>query len=128
MRSGSEAGSYLRLTDSCTTQREAQGPSRTCNESEEEEEEEDQPVVHTPHEAAIGLLINPSFTGSQRSASLIVPYPSVDSGEEGFKQTNLVQILDATLKPTFKKSQCQPCVEELSLATTVQLTTWVPRS
>ena len=35
--SGSEAGSYLRLTDSCITQRKAQGPSRTCNESKEEE-------------------------------------------------------------------------------------------
>ena len=32
----SEAGSYLRLIDSCISQ--AQGPSRTCNESEEEEE------------------------------------------------------------------------------------------
>ena len=34
------AGSYLRLTDSCITQLKAQGPSRTCNESQEEEEEE----------------------------------------------------------------------------------------
>ena len=31
-------GSYLRLIDSCITQRKAQGPSRTCNESKEEEE------------------------------------------------------------------------------------------
>jgi len=38
--SGSEAGSYLRLIDSCITQLKAQGPSRTCNESKEEEEEE----------------------------------------------------------------------------------------
>jgi len=36
---GNEAGSYLRLIDSCITQLEAQGPSRTCNESEEEEED-----------------------------------------------------------------------------------------
>jgi len=36
--SGSEAGSYLRLTDSCITQLKAQGPFRTCNESKEEEE------------------------------------------------------------------------------------------
>jgi len=35
-----EAGSYLRLIDSCITQSKAQGPSRTCNESKEEEEEE----------------------------------------------------------------------------------------
>ena len=31
--SGSEAGSYLRLTDCCITQLKAQGPSRTCDES-----------------------------------------------------------------------------------------------
>ena len=36
---GTEAGSYLRLVDSCITQLKAQGPSRTCNESKEEEEE-----------------------------------------------------------------------------------------
>ena len=35
-----EAGSYLRRTDSCITQLQAQGPSRTCNESKEEEEED----------------------------------------------------------------------------------------
>ena len=35
---GSEAGSYFRLIDSCITQLKAQGPSRTCNESQEEEE------------------------------------------------------------------------------------------
>jgi len=29
--------SYLMLIDSCITQRKAQGPSRTCNESKEEE-------------------------------------------------------------------------------------------
>ena len=38
----SEAGSYLRLIDSCITQLKARGPSRTCNESKEEEEEEPQ--------------------------------------------------------------------------------------
>ena len=35
---GTEAGSYLRLIDSCITQLKAQGPSRTCNASKEEEE------------------------------------------------------------------------------------------
>ena len=39
MCSGSEAGSYLRLKDSCTTQLKAHGPSMTCNESNEEEED-----------------------------------------------------------------------------------------
>ena len=34
-----EAGSYLRLIDSCITQLKAQGPSRTCNESKEEDAE-----------------------------------------------------------------------------------------
>ena len=33
-----EAGSYLRLIDSCMTQLKAQGPSGICNESKEEEE------------------------------------------------------------------------------------------
>jgi len=36
MCSGTEAGSYLRLIDSCITQLNAQGPSMTCNESKEE--------------------------------------------------------------------------------------------
>ena len=39
MNPATEAGSYLRLIDSCITQLKAQGPSRTCNESKEEEEE-----------------------------------------------------------------------------------------
>jgi len=34
-----EAGSNLRLIDSCITQLKTQGPSRTCNESKEEEED-----------------------------------------------------------------------------------------
>jgi len=42
---GSEAGSYLRLIDSCITQLKAQRPSRTCNESKEEEEEEDTDLI-----------------------------------------------------------------------------------
>ena len=37
MCSGSEAGSYLRLIDSCITQLTVQRPSRTCNESKEED-------------------------------------------------------------------------------------------
>jgi len=37
MCSGSEAGSYLRLIDSCITQLIAQRLSRTCNESKQEE-------------------------------------------------------------------------------------------
>jgi len=34
---GTEAGSYLRLIDSCITHLKAQRPSRTCNERKEEE-------------------------------------------------------------------------------------------
>ena len=41
MCSGSEAGSYLRLMNSCITQLEAQGPSRTWNEITDDDEEED---------------------------------------------------------------------------------------
>ena len=33
-----DAGSYSRLIDSCTTQLKAEGPSRTCTESKEEEQ------------------------------------------------------------------------------------------
>ena len=40
---GVETGSYLRLIDSCITWLKAQGPSRTCNESNEEEEEVEGP-------------------------------------------------------------------------------------
>ena len=45
---GTEAGSYLRLIDCCTTQLKAQGPSkfRTCNESKEEEEKDFLPGQH----------------------------------------------------------------------------------
>ena len=39
MCSGFEAGSHLRLIDGCITQLKAQGPSRTCNESQKEEED-----------------------------------------------------------------------------------------
>ena len=45
MCSGSEAGSYLRLIDSCITQLKAQGPSRTCNESKEEEKKVLHPIL-----------------------------------------------------------------------------------
>jgi len=47
--SGSEAGSYLRLIDSCITQLKAQRISRTCNESEEEEEEEGEGTRRPPN-------------------------------------------------------------------------------
>jgi len=47
MCSGSEAGSYLRLIDSCITQLKAQGPSRTCNESKEEKKKTECGVVMT---------------------------------------------------------------------------------
>jgi len=36
---GTEAGSYLRLIDSCVTQLKAQGPSRTCNKRKEEKKD-----------------------------------------------------------------------------------------
>jgi len=48
--SGSEAGSYLRLIDSCITQL-TQGPSRTCTEIKEEEEKK----VGVPHGALRGF-------------------------------------------------------------------------
>ena len=48
MCGGSGAGSYLRLIDSCITQLKAEGPSRTCNESQEEAEETRGPGETTP--------------------------------------------------------------------------------
>ena len=42
---GSEAGSYLRLIDSCITQFKAQGPPRACSESKEEEEKKVPPYL-----------------------------------------------------------------------------------
>ena len=38
MCGGSEVGSYLRRIDSCITQLTAEGPAKTCTESEEERE------------------------------------------------------------------------------------------
>jgi len=49
MCSGSEAGSYLRLIDSCITQFKAQGPSWTCNESREDEEGVRMSLETTPY-------------------------------------------------------------------------------
>jgi len=49
MCGGSEAGSYVRLIDSCITQLKAQGISRTCNESKDEEDgEEEEEEDHRP--------------------------------------------------------------------------------
>ena len=53
---GTEAGSYLKLTDCCITQLKAHGPSRTCNESKEEEEEGNTPV-ELPNKIALGRVM-----------------------------------------------------------------------
>jgi len=50
MCSGSEAGSYLRLIDSCISKIKAQGPSRTCNESKEEYREHREVGAHRLHD------------------------------------------------------------------------------
>ena len=51
---GSEAGAYLRLVDTCITQRKAQGPFRTWNESQKEEQrilqDGDSVIGREPHE------------------------------------------------------------------------------
>ena len=51
-----EAGSCLRLIDSCTTQLKAQGPSRTCNESKEEEEDSGPELAPKSHAPCGGLI------------------------------------------------------------------------
>ena len=45
VRAGSGAGSYSRLIDSCITQLNARGPSRSWNESKEEEEKEEEKIL-----------------------------------------------------------------------------------
>ena len=52
-----EAGSYLRLIDSCITQLKAQGPSWTCNESKEEERSTWRMVSTTLAETASALSV-----------------------------------------------------------------------
>ena len=67
--SGSEAGSYLRLTDSCITQLKAQGPSRTCNESKEEEcEGAGRPPRHVSPEGTRGAWAVRETSPRSRSA------------------------------------------------------------
>ena len=51
---GTDAGSYLRLIDACITQRKAQGPYRTCNESKEQEEEEEEEEVSAQSHPRLG--------------------------------------------------------------------------
>ena len=60
MCSGSKAGSYMRLIDSCITQLKAQESSRTCNESEiEEGEEEEELGTHKPVKAKSWQWLEP---------------------------------------------------------------------
>jgi len=60
MCGGTEAGSYLRLIDSCITQLKAQGPARTCNESKEKKKKKKSPgrVLESrrPHGSRAGAL------------------------------------------------------------------------
>jgi len=69
-----EAGSYLRLMDSCITQLKAQGPSRTCNESNEEEEEE---AIHPACRGYVDTQLNGSYT--------LKPSPSQDCWRGGWR-------------------------------------------
>ena len=62
MWSGSEEGSYVRLIDSCITQLKAQGPSRTCNESQEDEEKKKRPRARLRRlPRLVGFLIQGFF-------------------------------------------------------------------
>jgi hypothetical protein len=55
-----EAGSYLRPTDSRITQLKAQGSSRTCNGSKEEEAERKELIAANMHDAySVGASIQP---------------------------------------------------------------------
>jgi len=55
--SGSEAGSYLRLIDSCATQLKAQGPSRTCNKSKKKKKGSDLQLLHRNEQRFRGGLV-----------------------------------------------------------------------
>ena len=65
-----EAGSYLRLIDPCITQLEAQGPSRTFNESKEEEAEEE--VFFSPNIRARLRLISASASSTSLHSHVTV--------------------------------------------------------
>ena len=85
MCSGSEAGSYLRLTDSCITQLKAQGPSRTCNESEEEEDE-------ATWEGCRDLLATPCHLAHRFGASGPVSAPGHEAGRKVASFADLVYL------------------------------------
>ena len=71
------AGSYLRLTDSCITHLEAQGPSRTCNESKEEEEKHHR-GGEQPASVAVGTCfrINKQAPGREQAEMGVFAPPS----------------------------------------------------
>ena len=60
---GTEAGSYLRLIDSCITQLKVQGPSRTCNEKQKRKK---------------GSKENSTLSPWPRPPSLMQREPSID--------------------------------------------------
>ena len=66
-----EAGSYLRLIDSCITQLKSPGPSRTCNESNEEEEKHSGAVAPTSFRGGLilhSVAVLNLYHGSRRRA------------------------------------------------------------
>jgi len=65
-----EAGSCLRCVDSCITQLKAQGPSRTCNESNEEEEERDCALTKVSAARRSRIFLCTLVAGPKRSLSL----------------------------------------------------------
>ena len=73
---GTEAGSYLRLIDSCITQLKAQGPSRTCNESKEEE-------VSTRWSTTLSSKVNLYHAinlRALRGENLVTQHPGIEGG------------------------------------------------
>ena len=74
---GTEAGSYLRFIDSCITQLKAQGPSRTCNESEEEEEAL---TVHGPPSGPLKPRLQEHASTAELPCSMVSGFGSRVSG------------------------------------------------
>ena len=81
-----QAGSYLRLIDSCITQLKDHRPSRTCNESKEEEEDL-KPKTLNPTHTPGGLTARGDMVrrrrlfereeGRQQSESIIEEHPGM---------------------------------------------------
>ena len=98
MCSGSEAGSYLRLIDSCVTQLEAQGPPKTSNESDQEEEEEEEEKEEEDRASISAGGGGGSFFGDDDFVHVLIPgsipqeYDSSPGHLSRYRGTSLIRM------------------------------------